>query len=218
MPTSYTYHKSIICVCQFLYWNIYKFYALRSLPQFLISVILACPESFPESFRDRKDSRQAGMTLKTNIQFLTPCGLLPQGSSHCLGIRILLYSLLCILLSVFCYRNYIRNPSLKEFNGLFDNRLSNHSFLKVFFRYSLFFYCLYLYPDCCPDFLRKYLFEQSQIFSDGVCKDRIASIQDDLQLFACKFILSQCKLSGKRCLHLLDSPFPEILFFGFRFR
>jgi len=23
----------------------------------------------------RKDSRQAGMTLKTNIQFLTPCGL-----------------------------------------------------------------------------------------------------------------------------------------------
>src|SRR4030043_523754 len=75
MPTSYTYHKSIICVCQFLYWNIYKFYTLRSLPQFLISVILACPESFPESFRDRKDSRQAGMTLKTNIQFLTPCGL-----------------------------------------------------------------------------------------------------------------------------------------------
>src|SRR4030042_2409966 len=79
MPTSYTYHKSIICVCQFLYWNIYKFYILRSLPQFLISVILACPESFPESFRDRKDSRQAGMTLKTNIQFLTPLRSLPQG-------------------------------------------------------------------------------------------------------------------------------------------
>src|SRR4030042_6029871 len=43
------------------------------------SVILACPESFPESFRDRKDSRQAGMTLKTNIQFLTPLRSLPQG-------------------------------------------------------------------------------------------------------------------------------------------
>jgi hypothetical protein len=64
---------------------IYKFYTLRSLPQFLISVILACPESFLHSRTSRKDSRyesslrvattrQAGMTLKTNIQFLTPCG------------------------------------------------------------------------------------------------------------------------------------------------
>jgi predicted nucleotidyltransferase len=52
-----------------------KFYTLRSLPQFLISVILACPESFLRSRTSRKDSRQAGMTLKTNIQFQTPCGL-----------------------------------------------------------------------------------------------------------------------------------------------
>jgi hypothetical protein len=63
-----------------------KFYTLRSLPQFLISVILACPESFLRSRTSRKDSRlgespevtrQAGMTLKTNIQFLTPCDLCP---------------------------------------------------------------------------------------------------------------------------------------------
>src|SRR4030042_5905756 len=26
MLTSYTYHKGIICVCQFLWWDIYKFY------------------------------------------------------------------------------------------------------------------------------------------------------------------------------------------------
>jgi len=52
-----------------------KFYTLWSLPQFLISVILACPESFLRSRTIRKDSRQAGMTLKTNIQFQTPCGL-----------------------------------------------------------------------------------------------------------------------------------------------
>src|SRR3972149_10289017 len=55
--------------------DIDKFYTLRSLPQFLISVILACPESFLRSRTSRKDSRQAGMTLKTNIQFQTPCGL-----------------------------------------------------------------------------------------------------------------------------------------------
>src|SRR4030042_1703642 len=55
--------------------HFYKFYTLRSLPQFLISVILACPESFLRSRTSRKDSRQAGMTLKTNIQFQTPCGL-----------------------------------------------------------------------------------------------------------------------------------------------
>jgi hypothetical protein len=52
-----------------------KFYTLWSLPQFLIfchsglsRIFLAIPNS-------RKDSRQAGMTLETNIQFLTPCGL-----------------------------------------------------------------------------------------------------------------------------------------------
>jgi hypothetical protein len=64
--------------------KLYKFYTLRSLPQFLISVILACPESFLRSRTSRKDSRlvespevtrQAGMTLKTNIQFQTPYGL-----------------------------------------------------------------------------------------------------------------------------------------------
>jgi len=54
-----------------------KFYTLRSLPQFLISVILACPESFLRSRTSRKDSQHAGMTLKTNIQFLTPCDLCP---------------------------------------------------------------------------------------------------------------------------------------------
>jgi hypothetical protein len=34
----------------------------------LSRIFLAIPNS-------RKDSRQAGMTLKTNIQFQTPCGL-----------------------------------------------------------------------------------------------------------------------------------------------
>src|SRR4030043_300052 len=58
--------------------HFYKFYTLRSLPQFLISVILACPESFLRSRTNRKDSRQAplerifltgqaGMTLKKDI-------------------------------------------------------------------------------------------------------------------------------------------------------
>ena len=53
-----------------------KFYTLRSMPQFLISVILAlvlalsriCPESFLHFRTSRKDSRQAGMTLKDSEQ------------------------------------------------------------------------------------------------------------------------------------------------------
>src|SRR4030043_1743436 len=68
-----------------------KFYTLRSLPPFLISVILAlvlacqgsvqnlsCDPEQSKGFSPRRvaeATRQAGMTLKTNIQFQTPCGL-----------------------------------------------------------------------------------------------------------------------------------------------
>src|SRR4030065_2881828 len=67
--------KSILPVLSLIYKN----YTLRSLPQFHISVILACPESFLRFRTSRKDSRQAGMTLKTNIQFSDALRSLPQG-------------------------------------------------------------------------------------------------------------------------------------------
>src|SRR4030042_4117882 len=68
-----------------------KFYTMRFLPQFLISVILAlvlacqgsvqnlsCDPEQSKGFSPRRvaeATRQAGMTLKKNIHFQTPCGL-----------------------------------------------------------------------------------------------------------------------------------------------
>ena len=72
-----------------------KYYTLGSQPQFHISVILACPESFLKCGTSRRDSRQtnsrpansrcvsngaAGMTQKISIRFFGPLAVSAAGS------------------------------------------------------------------------------------------------------------------------------------------
>ena len=76
--------------------DIDKFYTLWSLPQFLISVILACPESFLRSRTvgrilapaSRGGDPTSGNDTENKYSISDALQSLPQGSSHRLGFRI----------------------------------------------------------------------------------------------------------------------------------